>query len=132
MPRRPTLALLAATLVAGAACASAPRDREAPPTPPPPAPSPLPVPAAAVPGVGPLAPSEMTVSAAAPPTGASITGADDCESCHADVAAEWRSSAHAFASFTNPAYRASVDRFRAEVGPAQSRHCGGCHDVALL
>jgi tetratricopeptide (TPR) repeat protein len=130
MPRRPTLGLLAATLLA--ACASAPRDREAPPAPPPPAASPLPVPAASVPTSGPLAPSEMILSAAARPTGASITGADDCESCHADAAAQWRSSAHAFASFTNPAYRAAVDRFRADVGPTPSRHCGGCHDIALM
>ena len=130
-PRRP-LGLLLAALVA--ACASAPRDRGAPPAPraqdaPP---DPRPIPSAEIPRSGPLAPSEIVFSAAARPTGAKITGADDCESCHADVAAQWRSSAHAFASLNNPAYRVAVDRFRAEAGAEKSRHCGGCHDVALL
>lgn len=131
MSRGTTLTLTAALL---AGCASTPRDRESPPAPVPSAKAAeaAPIPAVEVPRSGPLAPSEMILSEAARPTGAKITGADDCESCHADVAAQWRSSAHAFASFTNPAYRASVDRFRREVGPRASRHCGGCHDVALM
>jgi tetratricopeptide (TPR) repeat protein len=131
MHRRLDLGLLASVILA--ACASAPPDRDAPPAPAPSAPpDPQPIPAAEIPRSGPLAPSEITFAATARPTGAQITGADDCESCHADVAAQWRSSAHSFASFTNPAYRVSIDRFRAEVGPEKSRHCGGCHDIALL
>jgi tetratricopeptide (TPR) repeat protein len=126
MSRRTLPALLAAALLA--ACASAPRDREEPPAPPP-----APLPAAAVPRAGgPLAPSETVFSTERRPSGAIIANVDDCESCHADVAAQWRSSAHAFASFTNPAYRVSIDRFRAAAGPEKSRHCGGCHDIALL
>src|SRR5690242_8013414 len=35
-----------------------------------------------------------------------------CETCHQEIAAQWRSSPHAQASFGNPYYRASVDRFR--------------------
>src|SRR6185312_14385129 len=84
---------------------------------------------------GPLAPSEARFAPDAPPTGAVIADVEGCELCHADVAAMWRTSAHAFASFNNPAYRVVVDRFRAEtasVGAAASRHCGGCHDVAPL
>lgn len=58
--------------------------------------------------------------------------AADCGVCHPDVAAQWRSSAHAFASFNNPIYRASVDAFRAASGNQASRFCAGCHDVPLL
>ncbi|MFT3771896.1 MAG: multiheme c-type cytochrome [Minicystis sp.] len=130
MPRRPTLGLVVATLLA--ACASAPRDHEDPPAPPPTATTPPPIPSVTLPAPGPLTPSEIVFSADARPTGDKIVGADDCESCHADVAAQWRSSAHAFASFNNPAYRVSVDRVRAEAGPQASRHCGGCHDIAVL
>jgi hypothetical protein len=120
-----------------AACTAAPRDREPAPAPPPvPVAAPTaatPVPPAELPHLpGPLAPSEAVLSAAARPTGKKLADVDGCESCHADAAAQWRSSAHSFASLNNPAYRASVDRFRAEVGAVPSRHCGGCHDVALL
>jgi hypothetical protein len=55
-----------------------------------------------------------------------------CGSCHVDVAAQWKTSAHAFASFNNPLYRVAVERTRSEVGFAASRMCAGCHDLALL
>jgi hypothetical protein len=55
-----------------------------------------------------------------------------CGSCHLDVAAQWRTSAHAFASFNNPLYRVAVERLRSEVGFPASRMCAGCHDLALL
>lgn len=57
---------------------------------------------------------------------------DDCATCHADVASHWTHSSHAYASFDNPWYRASVDRFRAERGHEESRFCAGCHDPLLL
>ncbi len=56
----------------------------------------------------------------------------DCADCHADVASHWMHSAHAYASFDNPWYRASIDRFRAERGNEESRFCAGCHDPLLL
>lgn len=56
----------------------------------------------------------------------------DCADCHADVASHWMHSAHAYASFDNPWYRVSVDRFRAERGNEESRFCAGCHDPLLL
>ena len=65
-------------------------------------------------------------------TGATITETESCAGCHAEAAAEWRSSPHAFGSFNNPIYRVVVDRFRADVGNDKSRFCGACHDVALL
>jgi hypothetical protein len=139
MGRTRSSTLIAGALAAAAlaACVSAPPDRDPPPTPPPPAPTqraaPTPLPPIAVPHpAGKLAPSEVVFAEDARPTGASIADIADCESCHADVAAQWRSSAHAFASFTNPIYRAAVDRFRAEAGADKSRHCAGCHDVAPL
>ena len=57
---------------------------------------------------------------------------DGCGSCHTEAAKQWRSSAHAHASFDNPWYRAVVDEVRASVGNKASRHCGGCHDPLLL
>jgi len=57
---------------------------------------------------------------------------DDCADCHADVASHWMNSVHAYASFDNPWYRASVDQFRRERGNEASRFCAGCHDPLLL
>jgi len=57
---------------------------------------------------------------------------DDCADCHADVASHWMHSAHAYASFDNPWYRASIDRFREQRGNEESRFCAGCHDPLLL
>lgn len=57
---------------------------------------------------------------------------DDCLECHRDVGSQWLHSAHAYASFDNPWYRASVDTFRASRGKKQSRFCAGCHDPLLL
>lgn len=57
---------------------------------------------------------------------------DDCADCHSDVASHWMHSAHAYASFDNPWYRASIDQFREERGRSESRFCAGCHDPLLL
>lgn len=78
---------------------------------------------------GALAPSLME----APPLEVGrLARTDDCAQCHADVASHWTHSAHANASFDNPWYRASVDRFRAARGNDKSRFCAGCHDPLLL
>jgi hypothetical protein len=86
------------------------------------------------PGTGPLAPSLVRVVGGAVPSGSGETLADveDCAQCHADVASQWRKSAHAFASFNNPIYRVVVERFRKDRGEKASHFCGGCHDVSLL
>ncbi len=63
---------------------------------------------------------------------ARLAKTDDCATCHADVASHWMHSAHAYASFDNPWYRAGVDRFREERGNEASRFCAGCHDPLLL
>ena len=57
---------------------------------------------------------------------------EDCADCHSDVASHWMHSGHAYASFDNPWYRASVDRFREQRGNEESRFCAGCHDPLLL
>jgi len=57
---------------------------------------------------------------------------DDCADCHSDVASHWMNSAHAYASFDNPWYRASIDQFREQRGEEASRFCAGCHDPLLL
>ncbi|MSP61249.1 MAG: hypothetical protein EXR72_13065 [Myxococcales bacterium] len=64
---------------------------------------------------------------AGPPIGAGL-----CARCHADVAAQWSSSAHRFASFNNPYYAAAVNAFRDEKGKRESRFCADCHDPTLV
>jgi len=88
-------------------------------------------PTAILPGrASPLAPAEAELAGSV--TGDVVGETESCAGCHADAAAEWRSSAHAFGSFNNPVYRVAVDRFRSTVGKDPSRFCAGCHDVALL
>ncbi|MCZ7682735.1 MAG: cytochrome c family protein [Sandaracinaceae bacterium] len=57
---------------------------------------------------------------------------ETCGTCHGDVLASWRSSAHARSSMDNPWYRQAVDAFRAHAGNEQGRFCAGCHDPVLL
>jgi len=64
--------------------------------------------------------------------GFELADTDGCQTCHAGISRQWRSSAHALSSFNNPIYRASFDRFVASNGPEASRFCAGCHDPALL
>jgi tetratricopeptide (TPR) repeat protein len=78
----------------------------------------------------PLGPAQTDVTGGL--TGEVVTETESCAGCHADAAAEWRSSAHAYGSFNNPIYRVVVDRFRERVGHDASRFCAACHDVALL
>ena len=68
----------------------------------------------------------------APPDGARVADYDHCGTCHEEISMQWRTSAHSFASFNNPIYRASVDRFREKNGAEASHFCAGCHDPALL
>lgn len=79
-----------------------------------------------------FAPSQMLLSGKRALTGKDVVDVDRCEPCHADVVAQWKSSVHSFASFNNPVYRYSVERFRADRNPKASRFCGGCHDIALM
>ncbi len=64
--------------------------------------------------------------------GEQLADVDSCATCHPDAAAQWSSSAHSFASFGNPSYRANVEQVRKDLGKTPSRHCGGCHDLPLL
>ncbi|MBA3453408.1 MAG: tetratricopeptide repeat protein [Deltaproteobacteria bacterium] len=86
------------------------------------------------PGV--FSPSLVTIAAvkdkAELTLGEQLADVDSCATCHPDAAAQWSSSAHSFASFGNPIYRANVERLRADLGKTPSRHCGGCHDLPLL
>lgn len=95
---------------------------------------PIPEPSLPVPGEGPLAPSLVRIAGGTIPQAAGETLADveDCAQCHADVASQWRKSAHAFASFNNPIYRVVIDRLRKDRGTKTSQFCAGCHDVSLL
>jgi hypothetical protein len=80
-----------------------------------------------------LAPAMIRVEGSGAIDGGEMAdGADLCVPCHADAVAQWKTSAHAFASFSNPIYRSSVERYRKAVGRKASRFCAGCHDPALL
>ncbi|MDP3234290.1 MAG: multiheme c-type cytochrome [Myxococcales bacterium] len=78
------------------------------------------------------APGQLTQNQQGHAPSANVDDAKVCGSCHTDIAAQWRTSAHSLASFSNPLYRVSVEQVRAEAGFAASRMCAGCHDLALL
>lgn len=59
-------------------------------------------------------------------------GAETCRRCHADIVAQWETSAHRFSSFNNPFYRASIERLRDKAGKRPSQFCAGCHDPAIM
>ena len=84
---------------------------------------------------GELAPSFATIERESAPgdlsDGTVLADVDSCATCHPDVAAQWSSSAHSFASFGNPIYRANIEGFRQILGKQPSRHCAGCHDMPL-
>lgn len=80
---------------------------------------------------GRFAPSHMTVAGTPHITGRYIAKPETCGNCHSSVMAQWDTSAHSFASFSNPIYRAVIDAFRKAKGNRASQFCGGCHDIAL-
>lgn len=60
-------------------------------------------------------------------------GSETCARCHADIVEQWSRSAHRYASFNNPFYRASVEAIRKEEdGKKRSQWCAGCHDPAIM
>ncbi len=131
MTRRWQLALLA--LVVG--CPAHPSHDQVEPTATPAAPAREHGPGSArVPApLGALSPALTEVSGSGAIDGLALANdAGTCAPCHADVVTQWRTSAHAFSSFSNPIYRASVESFRAATSPETSRFCAGCHDIALL
>ena len=124
--RAPTFAVALVLLAAAVAACSGAGDS--------PSPSPSPSTSTSKPTLPrpspPFSPSEAETDGQA--DGKTLTETESCAGCHADAAAQWRSSAHALGSFNNPVYRVVIDRFRDEAGKDASRFCGGCHDVALL
>ncbi len=131
--RRTLSSVLALVAAIAAGCVGTSHDRA--PDPPPKAAPRGPVEAALpIAPEGMLAPSmaRITTGEAHAGLGDRIADVEACASCHADVGAQWRKSAHAFASFNNPVYRVVVERFRKDRGEKASHFCGGCHDVSLL
>ncbi len=80
---------------------------------------------------GEFAPSLMALAGQGDVDGTRLSDVDTCSMCHAAIADQWGASAHSFASFNNPIYRANVELARTELGKEQSQHCGGCHDASL-
>ena len=82
------------------------------------------------------------------PSGFKIAGAEliapedlmtdeECKQCHGDIFRSWEQSMHRHSSFTNPAYRFSVEETRQVVSERDgnleaSRFCAGCHDTVPL
>ncbi len=66
------------------------------------------------------------------PGGNYLSDVESCGGCHPDAFAQQQRSAHAFASFNNPVYRAAVFALREEAGNEASKVCAACHDAALL
>jgi hypothetical protein len=92
-----------------------------------------PLPAPRLPTAGQLFPeSQMRLAEGDPRDAERLADVETCGTCHEDVLAGWRSSAHGRASLDNPWYRQSFDAIREERGPAASRFCGGCHDPVLM
>jgi hypothetical protein len=126
---------LALVALAAIACGSAhgpqpsPKGDDLPPVPAPPPPK---VTAILPKDARELYPSQMRFVRPKEGKAADLSDVETCASCHEDAAAQWRTSAHSFASFNNPVYRASVERFRKVAGNETSRFCGGCHDPALM
>lgn len=126
-------ALAAASRALAVACTGGARPPSPAPTPDPGgAPEPVALVARLPLTSGPMWPALTEIEDGGAIAGAALGDTDGCEGCHADVAAQWRTSAHSFASFNNPVYRVVVERFRERVGFVASRFCGGCHDPALL
>lgn len=122
---------LAGTAVWLGACGGGGSDRPPPTSSGDPEARPLPDPRIPAGGTS-FAPSHARVAEGQPLDMAILADVDTCETCHADVVAQWRSSAHAHSSFDNPWYRAGVEEVRREVGLTESRFCAGCHDPLLL
>jgi Flp pilus assembly protein TadD len=67
-------------------------------------------------------------------------GSETCARCHQDIVEQWSRSAHRYASFNNPFYRAAVEALRAEPprppysldSRQRSQWCAGCHDPAIM
>ena len=80
----------------------------------------------------PFAPSFAQVEGDVAPGPLPIQDAKTCAPCHAAQAQQWRGSAHALSSFSNPLYRVAFDAFAEGRGRERTPFCGGCHDPALL
>ena len=84
-----------------------------------------------------LLPSQSSPTQAVLPRAGAVDGAyladvDSCGQCHPDAFQQQQASAHAFASFNNPTYRALVEGLREQKGFSPSVMCAGCHDASLL
>lgn len=63
----------------------------------------------------------------------SLAGSATCGSsgCHAEIYAEWRSSAHRYAAM-DPIFQGIQTVMAKQNGPESTRYCGGCHDPISL
>src|SRR5690349_10270271 len=81
---------------------------------------------------GQFGPSLVAISKDEKVDGVELADVDTCATCHPSAYQQWSQSAHSFASFGNPIYRANIEMFRGALGKKNSQHCGGCHDMPLV
>ncbi|HEX8283516.1 MAG TPA: multiheme c-type cytochrome [Pyrinomonadaceae bacterium] len=82
-------------------------------------------------GKNPFAPSNASSATGTFIPGSKFISADRCASCHGDVHAQWRQSAHANA-FREPFYQKNVKDIISQRNIAHTRHCESCHNPAAL
>jgi tetratricopeptide (TPR) repeat protein len=81
---------------------------------------------------GPFFPSSARTNVGGPIPANFFTTSQMCGRCHADIYAQWSSSAHHFSSFNNQWYRKSIEYMQDVVGTQPSKWCAGCHDHAVF
>jgi cytochrome c554/c'-like protein len=82
-------------------------------------------------GQGPFQPSQAQTQTGDFIPASAFPPASYCATCHADVHAQWRQSAHAN-SFREPFYLRNVEMLIKSKGIESSRHCEGCHNPIAL
>lgn len=63
----------------------------------------------------------------------SLAGSETCgaSGCHAEIYAEWRTSAHRYSAM-DPIFQGIQTVMAKQNGPESTRYCGGCHDPISL
>ncbi|MEQ1904876.1 MAG: tetratricopeptide repeat protein [Pirellulaceae bacterium] len=61
-----------------------------------------------------------------------LANSEYCAQCHAEIAQQWRGSAHRFSSMNDPIYEKTISVLQQNRKPEAMHFCGGCHDPLVL